>query len=145
MTSECAVVVEERSKRLCRYVLSICCEYWVLLPMPTTTHFESETEYRGWVAMIAQNAVTMGDEESPTTVADQMIVDVSNVSSTDPTLTFSAEPYVDDPATQTRVYPKDVLAVHSPDELPRQCETYRDAAVHLLARDLEQELRQYRE
>lgn len=104
--------------------------------MTNTTRFSSAADYHDWVTMVAQNAMTVSESPSPTTVADHLIVDVATLTPSDTTLTLAAEPYVDDPTTQTRVYPKDVIAMQSADDLPAQAGSYRDVAVHLLAQDL---------
>lgn len=93
----------------------------------------NRNEYEDYVEMLARNGKRMG--ECPETVAQVATIAVTNMG-TSKTFRFAAEPYVDDPVEQTRLWPKDVLLnsqraldASKPDEL-------RDLAVAVLADDI---------
>jgi len=93
------------------------------------------SEYRDFVRMVARNNLDR-DGSGPRSVAESAIVDTENVGD-EKTLLFSLEPYADDPRTQTKLWPGDVLTgagrapyhASQPDDL-------RELAVEVLTADL---------
>ena len=107
------------------------------------TMFESNQEYDEWVEMLARNNIER-DGSSPMHVAKVAIADVQAVGD-EITVLQSLEPYADDPSSQTRAYPKDILqgaswhsGVDNPG--PQGVDSVRDLAVKILARDLDDKM-----
>lgn len=93
----------------------------------------SPDEYHAYVTMLAENGLQMG--ESPRFVARASIIYPERVED-EQTVLFSAEPFVDDPSTQTRLWPKDVLLGTENDWSSVHCNNLRSLAVEVLVKDL---------
>lgn len=93
----------------------------------------NKTEYADFVRMVARNALER--EASPQFVAERMIVDTANVGD-EKALLHSAEPFVDEPRVQTRLWPKDVLTGAEHDLIASQPDDLRDLAVDVFTHDL---------
>jgi len=103
------------------------------LPNPP---FESQDEYREWVQMLARNNLAR-DGSKPLFVAKRAVVSVAYVGD-ETTLRLSLEPYADDPSTQTRAWPKDILQIKSLDASSKGGTDLQSRTVGLLAEDIQQ-------
>jgi hypothetical protein len=106
---------------------------------PEHTEFGEYSSYGQFVEMLAANNVER-DGSPAEHVAEVAIIDTENLEGTT-TLRFSLEPYADDPATETRVWPKDIIkaAEWSPEDInPDGKLSLRDLAVYILATDIKE-------
>lgn len=108
--------------------------------MTGTDRFESAWEYRKFVEMLALNGAKM--DATPERIAKVAISAIDNAGG-EVALLHSAEPFVDDPVRQTRVFPKDVIMMHPSSDWSdsRRAESLRDLAVELLASEIESAMR----
>lgn len=95
------------------------------------------TDYQEFVETVAKNALRLG--ESPRVAAESVIISTENVGDKK-AINHSAEPFVDDPASQTRIWPKDVIGGRDHELLSGQPDDLRGLAVALLKSDLYKEM-----
>lgn len=97
-----------------------------------TPPFQTHSAYLEYVEMVAENALEQ--EVSPRTAAESVVVDMERIDG-EMAINISAEPYVDNPQMQERLWPKDV--VHGAmREMPEHVDDLRTLAVEVLKRDL---------
>jgi hypothetical protein len=89
-------------------------------------------EYAEYVRMLAENGLKAG--ESPRTVARSSVI-YPIVVGDEQTVSFHT-PYVDDQATQTRLWPKDIISGTDRDWSDTRADTLRELAVEILVADL---------
>lgn len=94
---------------------------------------DSEAYYQAFVSMLARNGLDMG--ESPRTIAETAVVAPAPVGD-EVTVCFSAEPFVDQPSAQTRLWPKDVITGTDRDWHSMSGETLREIAVEIVKADV---------
>lgn len=91
--------------------------------------------YKAFVRMVAENTLRM--EESPRTAAQHVVIATETVGD-EMAIRFSAAPFVDDPKTDVRLFPKDVIKGTSRDLKAHHPEDLREMAVELIKQDIYQ-------
>lgn len=88
--------------------------------------------YDDYVEMLARRGLEAG--ASTRDVAEASIIDTYDVDE-EKALLYSLEPFADDPAEDTRLWPKDVITGSNRQLIPKQPNDLRELAVELLVID----------